>query len=178
MKRLRRPWAIILMLIVLEALLPPGDFKLPEVGASRHDWNADSYWHNHWGVSGVHKGIDIFARRGTPVVAAQSGLVLFSGRLELGGNVVLVITPRGWLHYYAHLDRADAKAGDWRSAGEPVGTVGDTGDAAGRPPHLHYAVLTLIPRPWATRPVEQGWKRMFYRNPDRLLAAQTTARIR
>jgi len=170
MKHLRSPWMIILMLIVLEAVLPPGKFTMPVVGASRQDWNPASFWHDHWGASGVHKGIDIFARRGTPVVAAQSGLVLFSGQLELGGNAVLVVTPRGWLHYYAHLDRIDTKAGNWLSAEELVGTVGNTGDAVGRPTHLHYAVLTLVPRPWDIRLDEQGWQRMFYRNPGRLIA--------
>jgi len=176
MKRLRRLlMPVILLLVAVESVSPPGPFIQPVLGASRRDWNPHSFWHDHWGVSGVHKGIDIVARPGTPVVAAQSGLVLFAGRIELGGNDVLVLTPRGWLQYYAHLDALRTEAGNWLAAGASVGTVGTTGDAAGKPAHLHYSVLTLIPRPWDIRWAPQGWKLMFYRNPDPLLSTQSTA---
>jgi murein DD-endopeptidase MepM/ murein hydrolase activator NlpD len=174
MKRTRRLGPVVLLAALIEALAPVGDFIQPVVGAGRHDWNPASFWHGNWGASGVHKGIDIFAKTGTPVVAAQSGLVLYTGNISLGGNVALLITPRGWLHYYAHLNRIDARSGRWLAAGAPVGTVGATGDAVGRPAHLHYSVLTLVPRPWDFRLCEQGWKRMFYRNPDRLLEDQST----
>ncbi len=173
MKRVRRLWPAALLLALIETLAPAGRFVQPVAGASRHDWNPASFWHGHWGASGVHKGIDIFAHTGTPVVAAQPGLVLYTGQIALGGNVALVITPRGWLHYYAHLNRIDTQQGRWLNASESVGTVGTTGDAVGRPAHLHYSVVTLIPRPWEFRLGEQGWKRMFYRNPDRLLPVIT-----
>lgn len=172
MKRLRRLWPAVLLLALIETLAPASRFVQPVAGASRRDWNPASFWHGNWGASGVHKGIDIFARTGTPVVAAQSGLVLYTGKISLGGNVALLITPRGWLHYYAHLNRIDARQGRWLGAGAPVGAVGVTGDAVGRPPHLHYSVLTLVPRPLDFRLGEQGWKRMFYRNPARLLGGQ------
>ena len=174
MKRPRRLWPIVLLAALIEAFAPAGGFIQPVAGAGHQDWNPASYWHGNWGASGVHKGIDIFAYTGTPVVAAQSGRVLYTGKLSLGGNVALLITPRGWLHYYAHLNRIDARPGRWLEAGAPVGTVGATGRAVGRPPHLHYSVLTLIPRLWDFRLSEQGWKRMFYRNPDRLLGDQST----
>ena len=99
--------------------------------------------------------------------------MLYTGEISLGGNVALLITPRGWLHYYAHLNRIDARQGRWLKAGASVGAVGATGDAVGQPAHLHYSVLTLIPRLWDFRLGEQGWKRMFYRNPDRLLGDQS-----
>lgn len=173
MKRVRRLWPAVLLLVLIETLAPAGRFVQPVAGAARRDWNPASFWHGNWGASGVHKGIDIFARTGTPVVAAQSGLVLYTGEISLGGNVALLITPRGWLHYYAHLNRIDARQGRWLAAGAPVGTVGATGDAVGRPAHLHYSVLTLIPRPWDIHLGEQGWKRMFYRNPDHLISLAT-----
>lgn len=169
-KRLRRILLpLVLLPMAVESVAPPGAFVQPVMAAGRRDWNPASFWHDRWGASGVHKGIDIFAREGTPVVAAQSGLVLFTGQVRLGGDVVLVVTPRGWLHYYAHLHDIRTEAGDWLPADAPVGSVGTSGDAAGRPAHLHYSVLTLVPRPWAIRWTTQGWKRMFYRDPDRLL---------
>jgi len=174
MKRVRRLWPTVLLLALIETLAPAGRFVQPVAGASCRDWNPASFWHGNWGASGVHKGIDIFASTGTPVVAAQSGLVLYTGNISLGGNVALLITPRGWLHYYAHLNRIDARQGRWLAAGAPIGAVGATGDAVGRPAHLHYSVLTLVPRPWDFRWGKQGWKRMFYRNPDWLLREQST----
>lgn len=158
-----------LMAVLLETLLPAGAFTQPVLGAGRQDWNPKTFWHPNWGASGVHKGIDIFARKGEAVMAAQAGLVLWRGEIEQGGKVILVLTPRGWLHYYAHLKSIHTRPAAWVVAGEPIGEVGDTGNARGGPPHLHYSVLTLLPRPWAVRGGAQGWKAMFYRNPDELL---------
>ncbi|TCJ12223.1 M23 family metallopeptidase [Parasulfuritortus cantonensis] len=168
-RRRRRLAVAVAALLVLESLLPAGGVAMPVAGAGRRDWNPASYWYAPWGESGVHKGIDIFARRGTPVRAAQAGLVVYRGEIARGGKVVLVLTARGWLHYYAHLGTLGAESGHWLATGDPVGTVGDSGNARGKPPHLHYAVVTLVPRPWAARPGAQGWKAMFYRDPGRLL---------
>ena len=162
-------FAILLAAALAESLSPAAPMEQPVAGANRQDWHPDSFWHGDWGTSGVHKGIDIFARRGTTVMAAQAGLVVYSGTIAQGGKVILVLTPRGWLHYYAHLDSIMTKRGAWVVPGEPIGEVGETGNAAGKPPHLHYAVLTIVPRPWDIRGSPQGWKRMFYRNPGALL---------
>lgn len=162
-------YAGIFLAAVAEALSPAKPVSQPVLGAGRQDWHAKSFWHAHWGASGVHKGIDIFAHHGTTVVAGQGGLVLYCGELKEGGKVVLVLTPRGWLHYYAHLDRIQARQGAWVRPDESIGAVGDSGNAAGKPPHLHYAILTLVPRPWAIQWGIQGWKRMFYQDPGHLL---------
>ena len=161
--------AMVVLAASIEALLPPGPFVQPVQGAGRQDWNPHSFWFSPWGRSGVHKGIDIFAGKGETVVAAQGGLVLWQGEIAQGGKVVLILTGRGWLHYYAHLRSIRTQAGNRAVAGEPVGEVGTSGNAKGKPPHLHYAVLTLVPRPWEVRWAPQGWKRMFYRDPTRLL---------
>lgn len=84
-----------LLLALLDVVSPSGTFTQPVRGAGRGDWNPRSFWHAPWGKSGVHKGIDIFARRGTPVVAAQAGLVLYRGEIARGGKVILAVTPRG-----------------------------------------------------------------------------------
>lgn len=93
------------------------------------------------GSTRKHEGLDIFAKRGTPVLSATEGMVTRVGTNRLGGNVVWVLGPGGQRHYYAHLDtQADLSAGDRVAVGTELGTVGDTGNARGTPPHLHYGV--------------------------------------
>lgn len=89
-----------------------------------------------------HQGVDIFAPRGTPVRSATDGLVLRVQERGLGGRQVWVLGPGQERHYYAHLDdwAPALRAGDRVRAGSLLGTVGDTGNARGTPPHLHYGV--------------------------------------
>ena len=139
---------------------------IPVAGATVGDWDKDSFWYHPWGVSGVHKGIDIFAPRGTPAVAATSGIVTYVGRKSLGGNVVLILGPKWRLHYYAHLDSIAVTAMQPVRRGQTVGTVGDSGNARGKPTHLHYVIRTPFPVPWHYAPgAVQGWKRMFFFDP-------------
>ena len=142
----------------------PSRVVIPVRGASPTDWNPKSFWYEPWGKSGVHKGIDIFAQMGTPVIAGSSGIVVFRGEAELGGRVVAVLGPKWRLHYYAHLDSFQ-RTSLWISVGDQIGTVGDSGNAAGKQPHLHYAVISLLPYPWLYQDGSQGWKRMFYLDP-------------
>ena len=95
--------------------------------------------------------------------------MLYRGTVKQGGKIVLVASPRNWLHYYAHLDSTLAASGSWVSAGETLGAVGATDNARGKPAHLHYAIFSPIPRLQAFRPVAQGWKRVFYRDPGSLM---------
>ena len=55
--------------------------------------------------------------------------------------------------------------------GESIGTVGTSGNAAGKQPHLHYVILTPIPYPWLADTTSQGWKKMFYLDPNARLRA-------
>ncbi|MGE8226123.1 MAG: M23 family metallopeptidase [Stenotrophomonas sp.] len=89
-----------------------------------------------------HHGVDIFAKRGTPVVAATQGVVAAVRDSGLGGRQVWVIGPAGQRHYYAHLqDWAPGLAyGRIVKAGDVLGFVGDSGNARGTPPHLHYGI--------------------------------------
>lgn len=88
-----------------------------------------------------HEGIDIFARRDTPVLSTTEGIVTRVGTNRLGGLVVWVTGPGGQRHYYAHLERyADVEAGMRIEAGRVLGYVGDSGNAKGTPPHLHYGI--------------------------------------
>lgn len=88
-----------------------------------------------------HEGIDIFAERGTPIQTTTQGIVYKVGDNKLGGRVVVVVGPGGAGHYYAHLeDYADIKVNDWVDAGDIIGYVGDSGNAKGTPPHVHYGI--------------------------------------
>ena len=87
-----------------------------------------------------HQGIDIFAPRGTRVVAAAEGWVSSASTNNLGGNVVWIRTSRGQSHYYAHLDEHLVGPGTHLRAGEPIGTVGNTGNARTTAPHLHFGI--------------------------------------
>ena len=159
-------------LVFLAGFLIPERFVVPVAGASRSDWNANSFWYEPWGTSGVHKGIDIFATKGRPVRSSTAGLVVYSGNIEMGGNILVVLGPKWRFHYYAHLESAIVGGGDLVSPGESIGTVGDTGNAAGKQPHLHYVIFSMLPYPWHFATESQGWKKMFYLDPTpKILAA-------
>ncbi|MFV1986752.1 MAG: M23 family metallopeptidase [Gemmatimonadota bacterium] len=88
-----------------------------------------------------HHGVDIFAPRGTPVLAASDGVVSRVGDQRLGGRVVWVRDERrGTSQYYAHLDRQLVERGQRVRAGDTLGLVGNTGNARTTPPHLHFGL--------------------------------------
>jgi peptidoglycan LD-endopeptidase LytH len=88
-----------------------------------------------------HEGVDIFARRGTPVLAPTKGYIRFVGKRGIGGNVVwLYDSERGQSLYFAHLNTLIAKKGTYVEPGDTLGTVGNTGNARTTPPHLHFGV--------------------------------------
>ena len=86
---------------------------------------------------GGHPGTDIFAPEGTAVVAVEDGALHFDLDPK-GGQVAFLATPSR-TYYYAHLSRWEGMGRSAR-AGEVVGYVGTTGNAAGRPPHLHFGI--------------------------------------
>ena len=109
-----RYWIALTLLSVgaLGGLLPETP-TIPVQGATTRDWHPQSFWYYPWGRSGTHKGIDIFAQAGTPVLAATHGLVVHTGVDSLGGNIVLVLGSKWRLHYYAHLQDIDTQAWHW-----------------------------------------------------------------
>lgn len=156
-------WSV--LLILLAGSLWPQRMMMPVEGSDRSSYHPRSFWYHPWGRSGTHKGVDIFAPKGTAVLAATPGLVLHTGELGMGGRVVLVLGPKWRMHYYAHLEDIRTRRLAWLSMGETLGTVGDSGNAKGKPPHLHYSIATLIPYPWRVDRSPQGWKKMFYLDP-------------
>lgn len=88
-----------------------------------------------------HEGIDIFAPRGTALLAASDALVARVGTRDRGGLIVtLYDEERDLLLYYAHLDEQVVRQGDMVRQGDVIGTVGNTGNAVTTPPHLHIGV--------------------------------------
>lgn len=162
-------YLLFLIVILASGLLLPENNTIPVSGAKVADWHPDSFWYEPWGESKVHKGIDIFAKKGTSVLASTGGWVIYRDTLSKGGKVLVVLGPKWRIHYYAHLDDYEVEAGDFVSAGESIGKVGNTGNARNTPAHLHYSITSLLPMPWRITWHTQGWKKMFYLDPDEKL---------
>ncbi|HEY0092401.1 MAG TPA: M23 family metallopeptidase [Flavobacterium sp.] len=89
----------------------------------------------------LHEGIDIFAKKGTPVVAVTNGIISGTGDHGLGGKQVWQRAGTfGKALYYAHLDSVAVNPGKQVSMGDTLGFVGNTGNAKGGPPHLHFGI--------------------------------------
>ncbi len=167
MKMNRFQYAILTILML--GFLLPQTFKMPVEGATRQSYSQESFWYYPWGKSLTHKGVDIFAKKGTPVRAATAGIVLYRRTIAMGGNVVFILGPKWRLHYYAHLNQIMVKSFSFVSTNTQIGTVGTSGNAAGKAPHLHYTLETIIPYPWKVDKSVEGWRKMFYLNPIPLL---------
>ena len=89
-------------------------------------------------VSSFHKGIDIAASSGNPVLAAASGTVVKSYMSSSYGNYIVISHGGGLMTAYAHLSRRLVSVGDTVSTGQQIGKVGSTGNSTG--PHLHFEV--------------------------------------
>jgi murein DD-endopeptidase MepM/ murein hydrolase activator NlpD len=114
---------------------------MPVVGVQPYDLS------NSWGDARdggrrKHKGIDIFAAKGTGVVAVADGIVSYIGDQPKGGLCLWLTTENGTSFYYAHLDRwaAGLFEGMEVRSGDLLGYVGNTGNAKTTPSHLHFAV--------------------------------------
>ena len=93
------------------------------------------------GGSREHHGVDIFAQRHTPVLAPSSASVTRVGEGDIGGRYVwLYDSKRSMYLYFAHLETREVERGDKVSAGQLIGTVGNTGNAKSTPPHLHFGI--------------------------------------
>jgi peptidoglycan LD-endopeptidase LytH len=89
----------------------------------------------------THEGVDIFAPRGTPVIAVADGRITQARNTPVGGLVVWQADAASALtYYYAHLDELLVREGAYARAGDVIGRVGNTGNARGVRPHLHFAV--------------------------------------
>ncbi|TVT42943.1 M23 family metallopeptidase [Hymenobacter setariae] len=108
----------------------------------RGDQAVGSFWGaERDGGARRHEGIDIFAPRGTPAVAAAAGVITRVGDTKIGGRVVWLLDAATGQHlYYAHLDRQLVQAGQHVRPGDTLGLVGNTGNARTTVPHLHFGI--------------------------------------
>ena len=143
---------------------------MPVVGADSNSYNHETFWYESWGTSIVHKGVDVFAKKGTSVHSATWSIVLATAEYGKGGMFVLVLAPKWRIHYYAHLNEIKTKPFSFVTQNTEIGTVGNTGNAAITPTHLHYSIATLIPYPWRIDDAPLGWQKMFYLNPNDYLS--------
>ena len=126
------------------ALFAPlnGDgLQMPVVGVTPR--NLYNSWHEpRDGGKRKHTGIDIFAPRGTAVVAVKDGVITYIGDQPKGGLCLWLSTDNGASFYYAHLDRwaPGMYEGMEVHSGDLLGYVGNTGNAKTTPPHLHFAI--------------------------------------
>ena len=118
----------------------------------------DDWWYPRFGpgpdVVRLHQGTDIFAAYGTPARAPADGLLKQSFN-PIGGLAAYVFQPDGTYFYLAHLSRYEAGqvTGQAVKAGDVIGYVGDSGNARGGSPHVHFEVHPrgggpVNPKPW------------------------------
>jgi murein DD-endopeptidase MepM/ murein hydrolase activator NlpD len=115
--------------------------QMPVVGVRPYDLS-NSWGDPRDGGRRKHRGIDIFAPKGTPIVAVADGIISFIGEQPKGGQCVWLTTENGASFYYAHLDRwaAGLYEGMEVRSGDLLGYVGNTGNARTTPPHLHFGI--------------------------------------
>jgi murein DD-endopeptidase MepM/ murein hydrolase activator NlpD len=114
-----------------------------------------------------HEALDIMAARGTPVVAADDGVITKLFRSIAGGITIYQSdASQAFIYYYAHLDRYrdGLKEGETVHRGDVIGYVGSTGNAPASAPHLHFTMFELGP--------DRKWWRGKAVNPYPFLAAR------
>jgi len=90
------------------------------------------------GLTRLHEGIDIVARRGTPVMAPAEGIVTYAGVDPTLGEMVVIDHGYGVITRYGHNDTLLVREGQRVRRGDPISTVGSSGKSTG--PHLHYEI--------------------------------------
>lgn len=102
------------------------------------DWPAYGPLSKYYGRG--HTGLDIAARNGSPIRAADSGTVTFTGWQGGYGNFIIVNHGNGMITRYAHCSSISVSKGQQVARGEAIGAIGSTGRSSG--PHVHFEVLT------------------------------------
>jgi murein DD-endopeptidase MepM/ murein hydrolase activator NlpD len=157
MKKLTLFLTLVSISILSFSFTTPPTSKSPKVGSKALAFPVAgnrSAIKDKWGASrggGIrkHKGIDIHARKGTPVVAICDGVIVTKDHTPIGGKTLwLKSSNHSWTAYYAHLDKQLVKEGQYVRKGQVIGTVGNTGNARTTPSHLHFGVTEGNDKNW------------------------------
>lgn len=123
------------------------------LGSGTFIWPTQSRTLSGNDYSNIHRGIDIRAGLGDPIVAVDNGVVMYAGWNNWGyGNLVMIDHGNGWESVYAHLSQWSVQCGQSVKQGEVIGAAGNTGRSSG--PHLHFELrynATFV-NPWTVLP--------------------------
>ena len=117
--------------------MAPDRFLMPAEGRLSQGFGSAS---GQFGYT-FHNGLDIAAKTGTPVYAAEAGKVTKVSSSGPYGNHIQIehnVDGQKWTTVYAHLHKVDVKTGQSVRQGEPIGQIGNTGNSSG--PHLHFEI--------------------------------------
>ena len=165
-----RPMQDLGMSLEEAAIVGFGHFPVAGEANYRDDW-----WEARFGPPfHLHEGTDIFAARGTPVRAPFNGTVRFDEG-GLGGKGAYVTTADGTYYYMAHLDSFSPKfrSGQAVKQGDVVGFVGDSGNAQGGSPHVHFEIHPRGGAAVNPKPILDAWLNEAITNASALLAANS-----
>jgi hypothetical protein len=123
-----------------------------------------AWWANDWHAPRCcpypheHQGLDIFARKGTPLVAAANGFVSQKVDQYPSGKGIEITDPAGTEYFYAHLSAfaRNLQVGDEVVVGDVIGYVGSSGNARHTTPHLHFEIQPGGV-PTAPKPIVDRW---------------------
>lgn len=136
---------------------------------------SDDWWAARFGPPfHLHQGTDIFAARGTPVRAVSAGVVRYQEG-GLGGKAAYVTEPDGTFYYMAHLDSFAKKLSSGMAVkqGDVVGYVGDSGNALGGSPHVHFEIHPRGGAATNPKPILDAWMNEAISKASALLAANS-----
>jgi murein DD-endopeptidase MepM/ murein hydrolase activator NlpD len=152
------------------ALLGFGRFPVAGMADYSDDW-----WQPRFGPPfHLHQGTDIFGARGTPVTAPAAGIVKFTDG-GLGGKGAYVTEPDGTFYYMCHLDgfAKNLRNGSAVKRGDVVGYLGDSGNAVGGSPHVHFEIHPRGGAAVNPKPILDQWLNDAINNASALFAANS-----
>ncbi len=123
------------------------------IGTGSFIWPAPKHWVSGNPYAAWHPGIDIAAKLGDPIYAADNGVVIYAGWNDWGyGNLVVIDHGNGWQTYYAHNSEIYVSCGQNVYQGSVISAAGSTGHSTG--PHLHFETRFngTIPNPFNVLP--------------------------
>jgi murein DD-endopeptidase MepM/ murein hydrolase activator NlpD len=143
-----------------------GPFPVAGLASWTDDWHAFRCCPS----AHLHEGLDLFAEEGTPVIAVAEGRITQKVSGHTSGLAVELTTRGGTEYFYAHLSAfaPGLQVGQQVDGGEVLGYVGDTGNARGTSPHLHFEIQPggqAIP----PKPIVDRWLVMAERRAEALV---------